>query len=81
MAKKSLNSAVVHQRCGLVEARRKLGVSQPEMAKRLGLSVSGLWKIEQGTEVKLTVARKIAKHYKKSLCELWPEEPEAKKKR
>jgi len=69
----SLNAPIVHKRCNLVSTRERMGVSQPEMAVRIGLSPSGLWKIEQGTAVKLSVARRIAAFYGKSIDDLWPE--------
>ncbi len=72
----SLNAPIAHKKCNLIVVRERMGVSQPEMAVKMGLSPSGLWKIEQGTAVKLNVARKIAKFYGKSIDELWPEELE-----
>lgn len=68
----SLNAPIAHKKCNLVVVRERLGVSQPEMAVKMGFSPSGLWKIEQGTAVKLNVARKIAIFYGKSIDELWP---------
>ena len=79
--KNSLNAPVIHGKCLLAKVREALGVSQPEMAKRIGISASGLWKLEQGTAVKLSVARKIAKHYGKTVEELWPGDPELKTKK
>ena len=72
----SLNAPIAHKKCNLIVVRERLGVSQPEMAVKIGLSPSGLWKLEQGTAVKLNVARKIALFYGKSIDELWPEELE-----
>ena len=72
----SLNAPIAHKKCNLIFVRERLGVSQPEMAVKIGLSPSGLWKLEQGTAVKLNVARKIALFYGKSIDELWPEELE-----
>ncbi len=77
----SLNAPVIHGKCNLARVREALGVSQPEMARKIGISASGLWKLEQGTAVKLSVARKIAKHYGKTVEELWPGEIEEKSKK
>lgn len=68
----SLNAPIVHKKCNLIVVRETLGISQPAMAVKMRLSPSGLWKIEQGTAVKLNVARKIALFYGKSIDELWP---------
>ena len=74
VAKNSLNAPIIHKKCNLIVVREKLGISQPAMAVKMRLSPSGLWKIEQGTAVKLNVARKIARFYGKSIDELWPVE-------
>ena len=74
VAKNSLNAPIIHNKCNLIVVREKLGISQPLMAVKMKLSPSGLWKIEQGTAVKLNVARKIALFYGKSIDELWPVE-------
>ena len=70
----SLNAPIAHKKCNLIVVRERLGISQPEMAVKIGLSPSGLWKLEQGTAVKLNIARKIARFYGKSIDELWPED-------
>ena len=70
--KNSLNAPVVFSVCKLAEFRATLGITQPDMAKKIGMSASSLWKIEQGTDVKLTTARKIAKAYGKTIEEIWP---------
>ena len=74
----SLNAPVVHVKCELEAVRKKLGLTQPVMAKECGISPSCLWKYEQGVGVKLHTARRIAKRMVGSssgdaLDKLWPE--------
>lgn len=70
----SLNAPIVFPGCQLRKIREESGITQPEMAKKIHMSASSLWKIEQGTDVKLSFARKIAKAYGQPLSILWPEE-------
>lgn len=63
---------ISHPLCRLKEFRLKLNLSEPEMAERCGISVSGLWKIELGTNVSLLLARKLAQQYHATVDELWP---------
>ena len=75
----SLNAPRVFPECRLKEVREALDMNQQQAAAIIGMAPSNLWKLEQGTNVKLSYARKIARAYGKSLDELWPE-PEEKGK-
>ena len=84
--RKSLNAPVVFPLCRLEQVREQKRqnlaktdpeaakqFTQPAIAKQLEISPSTLWKIELGTNVKLSFARKIAKLYGKTIEFLWPE--------
>lgn len=74
----SLNAPVIHSKCQLEAVRKRLGLTQPKMAKECGISPSCLWKYEQGVGIKLNTARRIAKRMigkstGEALDQLWPE--------
>lgn len=66
--------------CELRMTRLALRLSLWEVAGAVGLSVSGLWQIEMGTDPMLTTARRLAEFFGKTIEDLWPklkEEPHA----
>ena len=53
--------------------RRALGLSQPELAERIGTSALKISRWERGRRVLLRDAVKLARALSSSLEELWPE--------
>ena len=45
--------------CKLVDLRQDLGISQTELAERLGISQAGVSKLERSTDPKLSTMRKL----------------------
>lgn len=59
-------------RCLVREARLALRLSIRDVAPEVGLSVTGLWQVEHGTDPQLTTARRVAAFYGRTVEELWP---------
>ena len=57
--------------CAIGENRRRLRLSIHRVAKAVGMSVSGMFAIEQGTDPMLSTAFKLAKFYGCDINELW----------
>ena len=58
--------------CRIREYREKAKLSLSEMAGHVGLSKTGLWQIEQGSDPMLSTARKIAEFFGVKVEVLWP---------
>ena len=65
-------------KCLARQARLSLRLSIRDVAPEVGLSVTGLWQVEHGTDPQLTTARRIAAFYGRAVEELWPELAEGK---
>lgn len=57
--------------CGCREIRESLQLSIHAVAAALKMSVSGYWAIEQGGDLALTTALRIATFYDRPYGELW----------
>lgn len=51
--------------------RESKGLSQKQFAKEVGICHSACWRIENGGEVKLSTAHKIAKFYGLTIDQIW----------
>lgn len=58
--------------CRVLQERESLRLSLRDVAQAIGLSQTGLWDIEHGTEVMLTTARKLSEFFGRPIEELWP---------
>ena len=54
------------------DARERLNLSMRDVARSLGMSLSGYWCIELGADVNLTNAVKISEFFELSVASLWP---------
>lgn len=59
--------------CRVREVRESLRISIKDVAKALGMSISGLWQIEMGSDPMLTTVRMLCAFFGKTEMELWPE--------
>lgn len=57
--------------CACKTVREKLGLSTRNVALAVGMNSSTYWRIECGSDVTLTDARKLARFFGMSLEELW----------
>ncbi len=55
------------------ELRESMRLSLDDVAKAVGLSKTCYWQIEQGVDLRVTSARRIATFFGKSIEELWTE--------
>ena len=60
-------------KCCLREHRTRLGLTLDEVAEQVGLSKTGLWQIEHGSDPMLTTARKLAAFYGVAVEVIWKE--------
>lgn len=58
-------------KCAISEKRRGLRLSIQKVAKEVGMSVSGMYAIEQGTDPMLSTALKLSQFYGCDISELW----------
>lgn len=58
--------------CRVREFREALNLSLLDVARSIGMSVTGLWQIEMGNDPMLTTAAKIAAFYDVPINLLWP---------
>ena len=58
----------------IAAARKALGLSTPELARRVGVSAGTIQNLEAGHMPKLATARRIAKALRLKLDDLWPAE-------
>lgn len=59
-------------KCEVHRHREALGLSMKEVATACGMTQSGFFCIEYGTDPQLTTARRIAEFFGKTIDELWP---------
>ena len=57
--------------CGLREQRKRLGLTQRDVADAIGMTVAGLWAIEHGSDPMLTTAKRIADFFGCSIEDMW----------
>lgn len=62
------------------QERDALRLTPHEVAKALNLTKQTLWRYEKGGEVTLTVARRFATFYGKTVEQLWPRTTEEQKR-
>lgn len=62
--------------CELCYNRQRLGLTIAAVAKATGLNPSTIWEAEQGQEVRLMTAWKLAKFYGLDIADLWEPIPE-----
>lgn len=59
--------------CRVREVRERLNLSLADVAKAVGLSVTGLFQVEHGGDPMLSTASKLAAFFGKRVEFLWPE--------
>jgi DNA-binding XRE family transcriptional regulator len=57
--------------CNIKEKRETLGLSQRDVCRGTGLTVSTVCRVEQGIDLTLTRALKLAKFFGCSIHEIW----------
>lgn len=60
--------------CCCRERREALRLSLRDVAAAVGLSVTGYWQIERGSDPQLTTARRLAAFFGATVEQLWPKE-------
>lgn len=57
--------------CLISEERRRLGLTLEEVASATKISKTAIWQIDNGGDVLLTTAHKLAVFFGKSIDQLW----------
>ncbi len=66
--------------CAIRPIREALKISLRDVADACGISISAYWQIEQGGDLRLVTARKLAEFFGRSEAELWPKRRQEKTK-
>ena len=61
-------------KCQLATCRTNLRLSILDVAEAIGMSASGLWDVEHGTDPLLTTAMRLSNFYGLAIPTLWPSE-------
>lgn len=60
-------------RHAVIRERITTGLSQEQMAQRIGIARTALIRAEDGGPIKLFTARKVAEHYGRTIPDLFPD--------
>lgn len=58
-------------KCRMAELRAGQGLALRDVAKKTGMSITGLWQIEQGSDPMLSTAIKLSAFFGKPINEIW----------